>query len=635
MWTGQAALMFTTVYVKNFGEDFNEEEMREMFGAFGSITSLEVMFDQGGKSCGFGFVSFETHEGAARAVEEMNGKEINGRVIYAGQPQKQAERMNELRSRFELMKMERMKRFQGVNLYIKTLDDEIDNGTLRKEFSPYGTITSAKVMMDQQGRSRGFGFVCFSSPEEATKAVTEMNGRIIISKPLYVALAQCKEERCAQLTQQYMQRMQQQRPFFQTFPPQAARPRAWNQQQLCTTYAPFSMMAQQHRAAANRMMRPLGPRSPFQQQRGDHFPGQRRFVQQPARATAYRYTPGVHNPPAVPAVPPSQQSGPNPQQGIGQVGSHPPLTSQALSEASPQEQKQMLGERLYPLICETHPELAGKITGMLLEIDNAELLHMLDEADLLKRKVDEAVNVLRAHQIKEQTKVPSPDDTAYPYTPGVRNPPAVPAVQVGSHPPLTSQALSEASPQKQKQMLGERLYPLICETHPELAGRITGMLLEIDNAELLHMLDEADLLKRKVDEAVNVLRAHQIKEQTKVPSPGDTAYPYTPGVRNPPAVPAVQVGSHPPLTSQALSEASPQKQKQMLGERLYPLICETHPELAGRITGMLLEIDNAELLHMLDEADLLKRKVDEAVNVLRAHQIKEQTKGPSSGDAAQ
>jgi polyadenylate-binding protein len=61
--------------------------------------------------------------------------------------------------------------------------------------------------MLEDGRSKGFGFVCFSSPEEATKAVTEMNGRIVGSKPLYVALAQRKEDRKAHLASQYMQRM--------------------------------------------------------------------------------------------------------------------------------------------------------------------------------------------------------------------------------------------------------------------------------------------------------------------------------------------------------------------------------------------------------------------------------------------
>uniref|UniRef100_A0A668TIV3 RRM domain-containing protein n=1 Tax=Oreochromis aureus TaxID=47969 RepID=A0A668TIV3_OREAU len=61
--------------------------------------------------------------------------------------------------------------------------------------------------MMERGRSKGFGFVRFSSSEKDTKAVTEMNGHIMATNPLYVALAQRKEEHQAHLTNQYMQRM--------------------------------------------------------------------------------------------------------------------------------------------------------------------------------------------------------------------------------------------------------------------------------------------------------------------------------------------------------------------------------------------------------------------------------------------
>lgn len=158
------------------------------------------------KSKGFGFVSFEDTEHAEAAVDALNGEDINGKPVYVGRAQKKAERQAELKKKFEALKMERMTRYQGVNLYVKNLDDTIDDERLRQEFAPFGTITSAKVMCEE-GRSRGFGFVCFSSPEEATKAVTEMNGRIIVSKPLYVALAQRKEDRKAHLASQYMQRV--------------------------------------------------------------------------------------------------------------------------------------------------------------------------------------------------------------------------------------------------------------------------------------------------------------------------------------------------------------------------------------------------------------------------------------------
>jgi len=90
------------------------------------------------------------------------------------------------------------------------------------------------------------------------------------------------------------------------------------------------------------------------------------------------------------------------QQGSVVVPGQEPLTTAMLAAAPMQEQKQMLGERIFPLIQRQHSEWAGKITGMLLEIDNAELLHMLEDPASLQAKVDEAVTVLQAHQTKTE-----------------------------------------------------------------------------------------------------------------------------------------------------------------------------------------------------------------------------------------
>jgi len=104
------------------------------------------------------------------------------------------------------------------------------------------------------------------------------------------------------------------------------------------------------------------------------------------------------------SVPSFQSQQVAPQQGIAVPGQEP-LTASMLAEANPQDQKQMLGERLFPVIASMHPDMAGKITGMLLEIDNSELLHMLEHSASLKAKVDEAVAVLQAHHAKEMAAV--------------------------------------------------------------------------------------------------------------------------------------------------------------------------------------------------------------------------------------
>ena len=81
-----------------------------------------------------------------------------------------------------------------------------------------------------------------------------------------------------------------------------------------------------------------------------------------------------------------QQQQPQPPQAAVFVQGQEPLTASMLAAAPPNEQKQMLGERLFPLIQSMHQELAGKITGMLLEIDNSELVHMLEHQESLKGK---------------------------------------------------------------------------------------------------------------------------------------------------------------------------------------------------------------------------------------------------------
>lgn len=78
-----------------------------------------------------------------------------------------------------------------------------------------------------------------------------------------------------------------------------------------------------------------------------------------------------------------------------------PLTASMLAQAPPETQKQMLGDRIFPLIHAMYPELSNKITGMLLEIDNSELLHMLEHQESLRSRAEEAVAVLQAFRAKE------------------------------------------------------------------------------------------------------------------------------------------------------------------------------------------------------------------------------------------
>lgn len=503
---------FTNVYIKNIIPEIEDEEFRLMFEKFGEITSATLSRDQEGKSRGFGFVNYSTHDSAQAAVDEMNDKEYKGQKLYVGRAQKKHEREEELRKQYEAARLEKASKYQGVNLYVKNLTDDVDDEKLRELFSPYGTITSAKVMRDSGernespesdkenkeiadakesiekdstkdekkdsnetvkpeseakegeekpkdkeikkpekhllGKSKGFGFVCFSSPDEASKAVTEMNQRMINGKPLYVALAQRKDVRRSQLEASIQAR---------------------------------NTLRQQQAAAAAGMPQPYMQPMFF-------GPGQQGFLPASAQRGGLPFAPqpGMMMP-GVPGGRPGQFSSPFPGQQGGR-GMSPnqqiPGNFQGMPLAAMQGPGGMSNGMGYPQMAQVQFGRGvggrGQVGGMPPNMGQG----------------------MRAGPGYGRGGMPLPQGRGRGQNSGITTAPgAVPEAVAGS---LTLQTLAAAPPAQQKQMLGEALYPKIQAQQPELAGKITGMLLEMDNTELLTLLEDDDALRAKVDEALSV-----------------------------------------------------------------------------------------------------------------------------------
>lgn len=470
---GQVNKIFTNVYVKNLDDEHcDEEKLRDVFADYGEMTSIHIALDEEGNKRGFAFVNFSSPENAKRAVDEMNGKEINGKPITVNPAQKKSVREAELRNRYEALRNERMQKYQGVNLYVKNLSDDIDDDRLRQEFAPYGTITSYKIMRDDKGFSKGFGFVCYTHPDEATKAVTELNGRMVGQKPIYVALAQRKDVRRAQLEAQRQMNMR--------MPPGGMPPGT-------------PMYAQ--------------PPSPYMYQPSmPNMPGVPQGVA-PGRNGAYMNSPYM--------APVGRGGGP-----AGRGGPGMPQYAAALGRGQAAMAPGMVppNMQVFGMVPPRQPRQNRRGGPMGAGGPNAAMGGGRGLGGGRGRGGGPNGSPGQQYKFNTQGRNMVPGNMNVPNGQGQANA-AVPnghpmPAQAGPDPtsvaaqPLTIEMLTNATPSQQKQMLGERLYPQIAEMQPRLSGKITGMLLDMENTEILHLLESPEALTERVEEAVTVLREH-------------------------------------------------------------------------------------------------------------------------------
>jgi len=437
---------FTNVYVKNLDVDtIDDTKLREIFQSFGPITNAKVMLSSSSdgtppRSRGFGFINFANPDDAKKAVQVMHEQQVVGKTLYVRRAQKKAERLAELRQKFEQQKQERASRYNGINLYVKNLDDSEDDSKLRAHFAPFGSISSAKIMRDDKGNSRGFGFVCFTTPEEAQRAIHEMNGKIFGAKPLYVALAQRKDVRRAYLESQHAQRIKRRNFPSNSYilnPPTAVAPfPAYSNpnppaamfytaqgipisQNIPPQFVYQSMNVTSHRTGGNRStptqyqtfpnyVVPAVPHQNSSRTSGQKNLSRNRFNSNRIAKDQNEREPGTKVD-SISTRPVENESGEKKEiTELNNNNENHEMLEASLSSYPVDQQFNILGDKLFSEIQKSQPDLAGKITGMIIERASQspngiqELVQLLSDSIALSAKIAEALGVLADHNILQE-----------------------------------------------------------------------------------------------------------------------------------------------------------------------------------------------------------------------------------------
>uniref|UniRef100_A0A4W5Q846 PABC domain-containing protein n=1 Tax=Hucho hucho TaxID=62062 RepID=A0A4W5Q846_9TELE len=220
-----------------------------------------------------------------------------------------------------------------------------------------------------------------------------------------------------------------------------------------------------------------------------------------------------------------------------------------------EEDLEVLGEQLYDLIYPKHAEIAGKLTGMLLELPGPVLTRMQQDEAMLTEALEKALSALQLPQGPSNTGMSKEEDEA--------------------------SASSDS--------LGEQLFELVDIYNTGHTQKITGMLLEQHKEAVLHLLSEPSLLEEQVNLALKTLQELGVEETD-------------------------------------VSDSSDADDTERLEERLFLLVQEMDAVHSNDITGMLLEMDPAALRQMLSDRTMLEGAVQKAQAALESLWIQEITK---------
>ena len=168
----------TEVIVSNLPFNATENDIKKHFKICKSILSVKIMMGADGRPRGKAFVKFETEEDMKKAIT-LNESQINGRQIWVEQTRPREN------NGFAAGQDRNARPAEGngqitesQNIIVRNLPFTVDEDNLKSEFAHCGDIKGVRIMKNEEGRSKGFGFVDFSSVDSARNAIKKSGSSI-------------------------------------------------------------------------------------------------------------------------------------------------------------------------------------------------------------------------------------------------------------------------------------------------------------------------------------------------------------------------------------------------------------------------------------------------------------------------
>jgi len=167
------------LYIGNVDQKIDEEILWELMVQAGPLATVHLPKDKiTQQHMGYGFIEYKSEEDADYAIKVLNMVKLFGKPLRLNKSSKDR-RVAEV----------------GANLFVGNLSEDVDEKTLYDTFASFGVLLFAKIMRDENGEGKGFGFISYDSFDAADNALTSMNGQFLCNRPISVSYAYKKDSR--------------------------------------------------------------------------------------------------------------------------------------------------------------------------------------------------------------------------------------------------------------------------------------------------------------------------------------------------------------------------------------------------------------------------------------------------------